>query len=95
MIVVYRMKKDFVSTKKLEKEIVNRKKTCSGEPINWLHIREIKLIKVEHFSIFIKTVYNNDEHKEINFKKRGKPSEELYSKYLKKIVAEWKTSRRT
>ena len=39
-IVVYRMKKeDFVSTKKLEKEIVNRKKTCSGKAINWLHMR--------------------------------------------------------
>ena len=58
-IVVYGMKKeDFVSTKKLEKEIVNRKKTCSGEAINWLHIREIKLIKEERFSIFIKTVHN-------------------------------------
>ena len=39
LIVVYRMKKeDFVITKKLEKEIVNRKKPCSGEAINWLHI---------------------------------------------------------
>ena len=52
--------------------------------MNWLHIREIKLIKEERFSIFIKTVHNNDEDKEINIKKRGKPSEELFSKYLKK-----------
>ena len=86
LIVVYRMKKeDFVSTKKLEKEIVNRKKTCSGEAINWLHIREIKLIKEERFSIFIKTVHKNDEYKEINIKKRGKSSEELFSKYLKTL----------
>ena len=53
-IVVYRMKKeDFFSTKKLE-EIVSRKKNCSGEAINWLHIREIKLIKEERFSILNK-----------------------------------------
>ena len=69
-------KEDFVSTKKLENEIVNRKKTCSGEAINWLHIREIKLIKEESLSIFIKTVHNTDEHKEIKIKKRGKLSEE-------------------
>ena len=44
-IVVYRMKKeDFISTKKLEKEIVNRKKTCSGKAINWLHIRVMNII---------------------------------------------------
>ena len=86
-IVVYRMKKeDFVSTIKLQKEIVNRKKICSGEAINWLHIREIKLIKEGRFSIFIKTVHNNDEYKAIKIKKRGKPSEELFSKYLKTLA---------
>ncbi|CAH1967216.1 unnamed protein product [Acanthoscelides obtectus] len=48
-------KKDFVSTKKLEKVITNRKKSCEEEKINWLKIKEIKVLKEKPFSIFIKT----------------------------------------
>lgn len=72
------VKDDFVSTKKLEKAIVNRKKTCEAEKINWLHIKEIKILKEKKNSIFIRAGYNDEsEYKEINIKKGKGPNVNL------------------
>lgn len=62
-------KENFVSTQKLEKEIINRKTSCDGKKINWLKIKEIKILKEKLYGIFIKTNYkDSDAYKEINIK---------------------------
>ncbi|CAH2003941.1 unnamed protein product [Acanthoscelides obtectus] len=75
-------KKDFVSTKKLDKEITNRKKSCEEEKISWLKIKEIKLLKEKPF--FIKTTHDaTDNYKEIDIKK-GKQTM-LFSRHLQPL----------
>lgn len=39
-VVVEMEKKDFFSSKSLEKSVVNRKKTVSGEKINWFRFQK-------------------------------------------------------
>lgn len=80
-------KNDFQSTEKLEKEIVNRKKTCDNEKINWLKMKEIKLLKEKKYSIFIKTDYNgNNDYKEIIInKKKGRRDQSNFSYFLKPL----------
>ncbi|CAG9765894.1 unnamed protein product [Ceutorhynchus assimilis] len=82
--IVSMEKKNFVSTKMLEKEIINRKKSCVEEKINWLKIKEIKILKESPYSIFIKTNYeDSDDYKEINIKKgKGKPQKTPFSRHL-------------
>nr|CAH7745604.1 unnamed protein product [Callosobruchus chinensis] len=47
-----------------------KKKTVNREKNNWLHIRELKLLKDRHYSIFIKISYDaNEEYKEVDIKK--------------------------
>lgn len=70
------VKQDFVGTSLIERQITNRKKDNNSDKINWLHIKEIKIIKEKPYSIFIKNSHNSDEtYKEINIKKKqGRPS---------------------
>jgi len=44
---------DFVSSEILEKKITNRKVSISGDKINWLQIRQIKLCRNHPFSLFV------------------------------------------
>ncbi|CAH1634676.1 unnamed protein product [Spodoptera littoralis] len=69
---VYRMQmKDFVSTSKIEKKIVNRKTFISKEKVNWLKTKEICIKKNFKHSIFMKI---DGVVKELNIEKkvRGK-----------------------
>lgn len=69
-------KKDFFSTKKIEKNIVNRKVFLDKTKANWLQTKEILLKKDEKFVIFMKT-QNEEQFKELNLEKkiRGKSLE--------------------
>jgi len=52
--VVTKMEKtDFLSSAQLEKSVTNRKKDVSGNPINWLNFRQVKLLKEEPDHIYI------------------------------------------
>nr|CAH7725061.1 unnamed protein product [Callosobruchus chinensis] len=83
--VVQMRKEDFVSTKQLEKEITNRKKSYDEVKINWLKIREFQILKEKPYSIFIKTTHENtDDYKEINIKK-GKPQKTPFSRHLEPL----------
>lgn len=86
-IEVVSMKKEaFVSTLKLEKEICNRKKSLEEEKINWLKIKEIKILKEKPYSIFIKTTYEDTDYKEIDIKKgKGKPQKTPFSRHLQPL----------
>lgn len=53
---VYKMKtNDFLSTKKIEKKIVNRKIFVTKNKVNWLKTKEILIEKEKPYSIFMKT----------------------------------------
>ncbi|KAL0821958.1 hypothetical protein ABMA28_005346 [Loxostege sticticalis] len=58
---VHRMhNENFLSSLKLEKNIVNRKKTIDGEKVSWLHTKEIMIKKDEMFKIYMKSNLNGD-----------------------------------
>lgn len=89
-IIVNQMKKDdFVGTSKIEKLITNRKKDVTDKKVNWLHIKEIKIIKSFPYTMFIRTTYDaNEEYQEINIRKgRGKKTENvgIFSKNLSEL----------
>ncbi|CAK1593125.1 unnamed protein product [Parnassius mnemosyne] len=66
---VHRMKNaDFLSSLKLERNIVNRKKTIDGEKVSWLNTKEIMIKKDEMFKIYMKTNLDED-FKVVNIKK--------------------------
>ncbi|KAL0822827.1 hypothetical protein ABMA28_004824 [Loxostege sticticalis] len=70
-IQVQRMgKEDFFSTKKIEKNIVNRKICVNKVKVNWLQTKEILLKKEYMHTIFMKT--QNEEHQELNIEKKIK-----------------------
>lgn len=62
-------KEDFISTRKIEKEITNRKKSVLENKINWLRMKQIKIVKDKPYSIFIKSDYEGNTYEEINIKK--------------------------
>ncbi|CAH0587826.1 unnamed protein product [Chrysodeixis includens] len=64
-------KKDFFSTKKIEKNIVNRKVFLDKTKVNWLITKEILIKKEEKFVIFMKT-QNEEKFKELNIEKKIK-----------------------
>ncbi|CAH1110662.1 unnamed protein product [Psylliodes chrysocephalus] len=88
-IEVVSMKKAvFVSTLKLEKEICNRKKSRQEKKINWLKIKEIKILKEKPYSIFNKNTYEDTDtdYKEIDIKKgKGKPQKTPFSRHLQPL----------
>lgn len=72
---VYRMeKKDFLSTKNLEKKIVNRKSFVNKTKTNWLQTKEILLEKEALYSIFMKTTLSADHLQELNIEKKFRGS---------------------
>lgn len=65
---------DFKSTATLGINIVNRKYDTSQKNINWLHFKQIKLVKDKPLSIFINEGYN-DNFLEVNQKRNpGRPA---------------------
>lgn len=64
-------KKDFFSTKKIEKNIVNRKIFLDKTKANWLQTKEILLKKEEKYVIFMK-IQNKDQFQELNIEKKIK-----------------------
>lgn len=72
---VYRMKKnDFMSTKNLEKNTVNRKLFITKEKVNWLKTKQILIDKENKFIIFMKTAMDA-AFSQLNIEKKikGKP----------------------
>ncbi|CAH1969590.1 unnamed protein product [Acanthoscelides obtectus] len=55
--------------------------------INWLKIKEIKVLKEKPFSIFIKTTHDaTDNYKEIDIKKgKDNPQTMLFSRHLQPL----------
>lgn len=68
--VIKMNKEDFVSTENLEKKITNRKVSESGDKINWLATRQIKLYRSKPFSIFMNSNLSVDNFVEVNIEKR-------------------------
>lgn len=64
-------KTDFLSTTKLEKKIINRKKFTDSSKVSWLHTKEIKLDKDKMFSIFMRSTLE-DDFNELKIDKRIK-----------------------
>ncbi|XP_063226904.1 uncharacterized protein LOC134533326 [Bacillus rossius redtenbacheri] len=58
-IEVKMQSRDFFGTEKLETMVVNRKVTQEKEKINWLNIREIKIMKEEPLKIFTRTDFQS------------------------------------
>ena len=74
-LIVHKMhKEDFFGTVGLEKCIVNRKADIDNKKINWLHIREIEILKEHPFKIFVKTDFASSAQEIDIAKKRGRPS---------------------
>lgn len=63
-------KEDFLSCENLEKKITNRKVSESGDKINWLATRQIKLYRSNPFSIFMNNSLSVDNFVEVNIEKR-------------------------
>ncbi|KAF2889432.1 hypothetical protein ILUMI_16741, partial [Ignelater luminosus] len=85
-------KENFVSTSSIEKDITNRKKTTNDSKVNWLTIKELKVIKDKPYSIFYKTTYNDTQsYQEINIKKRGKgrPSSSSSNIFVQRLKILW------
>jgi len=61
---------DFVSSERLEKKITNRKVSVSGDKINWLQTRRIKLCRSHPFSLFMSQTLSDENFIEINIEKR-------------------------
>lgn len=59
---------DFISSAKLEKCFVNRKKDTDGEKVNWLHIRSLKYQKDDPFHVHV--LLNDGIKRKINMKKK-------------------------
>ncbi|CAH1646168.1 unnamed protein product [Spodoptera littoralis] len=79
---VHRMKnEDFLSSLKLEKNIINRKKTVDGEKVSWLHTKEIMIKKDEMFKIYMKTDLN-EEFKVVDIKKNVRGRQYFITKAL-------------
>lgn len=70
--VIKMNKEDFVSSENLEKKITNRKVSVSGDKINWLATRQIKLCRSNPFSIFMNNTLSVDNFIEVNIEKRGR-----------------------
>lgn len=69
---VYRMKtEDYLSTKNIEKIIINRKKIVTKTKANWLKTKEILIKKEKPLSIFMKTI-ETEEFQELNLEKKVK-----------------------
>ncbi|CAG9814745.1 unnamed protein product [Phaedon cochleariae] len=74
-------KEDFFSTKKLENDIVHRKKTTTGEKVEWLKISWIHLRYSDPKKMYFKYNYNTDSFfLELDLKRsiRGRPSSNHY-----------------
>lgn len=75
-------KEDFFSTKKLENDIVHRKKTTTGEKVEWLKISWIHLRHSDPKKMYFKLNYNTDSlFSELDLKRRsvrGRPSSNHY-----------------
>lgn len=70
---VYRMEKnDFMGTKILEKNTVNRKLFVSKEKVNWLKTKAILIDKNDMFNIYMKADSNNFNQLNIEKKIKGK-----------------------
>jgi len=63
--VIKMNKEDFVSCENLEKKITNRKVSESGDKINLLATRQIKLYRTNPFSIFMNNTLSVDNFVEV------------------------------
>jgi len=61
---------DFISSEMLKKNITNRKVKVSGDKINWLQTRQIKLCRSHPFSLFMSQTLSDKNFIEINIEKR-------------------------
>lgn len=69
-VVVEMEKNDFFSSKSLEKSVVNRKKTISGEKINWFRFQ--KIIYERENPLLLKIIeYSSNEEQTISLQKRS------------------------
>lgn len=89
LMVIQMNDEDFVSSEMLEKKTTNRKVSVSGDKINWLQARRIKLCRNQPFSLLMSTTLSDENFLEINIEKRGRgrisndilfPSETLLTK---------------
>lgn len=75
-VVVEMQKNDFFSSRPLEEQITNRKKTTSGEKINWLNVQKIIY---EKFSPFMLDFVNYGTDSKISISLQKKSSTEDFS----------------
>lgn len=68
--VIKMNKEDFVSSENLEKKVTNRKISVSGDKINWLATRQIKLCRSYPFSFFMNNTLSDNNFTEVNIEKR-------------------------
>ncbi|KAL4083711.1 hypothetical protein QTP88_029027 [Uroleucon formosanum] len=89
LMVIQMNDEDFVSSEMLEKKSTNRKVSVSGDKINWLQVRRIKLCRNQPFSLLMSTTLLDENFLKINIEKRGRgrisndilfPSETLLTK---------------
>lgn len=71
LIVTELKAEDFLGVKNLEEKITNRKKSTTGETVNWLKTREIILNKNEPYIIKMKQSFEADEVQVLSIEKRG------------------------
>lgn len=73
-VVVEMTKDDFLSSRPLEDQIINRKKTTSGEKINWLNVQKIIYEKFSPFMLdFVN--YGTDSPITISLQKKCSPED--------------------
>lgn len=73
-VVIEMKKNDFHSSKPLEEQITNRKKTTSGEKINWLNVQKITYERYSPFMLdFVN--YSSDCTITISLQKKCTPSD--------------------
>lgn len=71
-VVTEMNKDDFYSVENIEKAIANRKVFETGDKVNWLNTRVIKIEKEKPYSIFLKHSHVGNDYKELKIDKRTK-----------------------
>lgn len=68
----------FTSLDNVLKSITNRKKTISGDKVNWLQMVQIRLSKAHPFSIDFKTNFDDEAFQRIDIKKKNYQGSDLF-----------------
>lgn len=77
--VIEMLREDFFSSKTIEREITNRKKTVNNEKIDWMKIQRIINTRSNPFQIQIENYGNYNKQFNVNLRKRGKNNSIAFS----------------